>query len=42
LADASPDERARMGTAGREYVAREHDLERLGEVLGTVVAGDRP
>ena len=39
LAAAGPDERARMGVAGRAYVAREHDLERLGEVLATVVGG---
>jgi glycosyltransferase involved in cell wall biosynthesis len=42
LADAGPERRARMGAAGREHLVREHDLERLGETLATVVSCSRP
>ena len=33
LAHAGTSERSRMGDAGRAYVAREHDIERLAETL---------
>ena len=37
LADASPEDRARMGAAGRAYVEREHSIARLGDTLESVV-----
>ena len=36
LADATSASRARMGSAGRDYVAREHDIERLAEELAEI------
>jgi glycosyltransferase involved in cell wall biosynthesis len=39
LASASPEARAAMGAAGRSYVAREHNLEHLGETLNAVIEG---
>ncbi len=40
IADAGPEERSRMGAAGREYVIREHNMAHLGDVLSGIV--DRP
>jgi glycosyltransferase involved in cell wall biosynthesis len=40
LADAGPEAWARMGAAGRDYVTREHSIERLGDVLAGVVPCD--
>jgi glycosyltransferase involved in cell wall biosynthesis len=37
LADASPDERARLGANARAYVAERHDYARLGERLAEVL-----
>ena len=37
LAAATPEERASMGAAGREYVIREHSIERLGSRLASVI-----
>jgi len=37
LAGTRPEERARMGAAGREYVVREHDIEHLGDILDAAV-----
>ena len=42
LAGATPEARAAMGSAGRSYVAREHNFERLGETLNAVVEGRLP
>jgi glycosyltransferase involved in cell wall biosynthesis len=42
MADAGADERARMGTAGRDYVEREHSVERLGGLLAEIVSADTP
>ena len=42
LASATPDARAAMGSAGREYVTREHNVARLGETLHLVVEGRLP
>ena len=39
LAAATPEARAAMGAAGRAYVAREHNIERLGETFAAVVEG---
>jgi glycosyltransferase involved in cell wall biosynthesis len=39
LAATDPEARARMGTAGRGYVAREHNMERLGEALEAIISG---
>jgi glycosyltransferase involved in cell wall biosynthesis len=39
LAGTTPQARAAMGSAGRSYVAREHNLERLGETLAAVIEG---
>ena len=36
LADAGPEARTRMGSAGRAYVAREHDIARLSETLAEI------
>jgi glycosyltransferase involved in cell wall biosynthesis len=42
LAATDPSTRVRMGAAGREYVAREHNIARLGDVLAKIVSrGDR-
>jgi glycosyltransferase involved in cell wall biosynthesis len=41
LADAPASELAAMGAAGRAYVAREHDIARLGEVLAAVIEARR-
>ena len=37
LANAKPDVLAGMGAAGREYVAREHNVERLAGVFASAV-----
>jgi glycosyltransferase involved in cell wall biosynthesis len=37
LASASPDERRRMGAAGRAYVEEHHDMARLGATFGDLV-----
>ena len=42
LARATPEARAAMGTAGRDYVNREHNLASLGETLHLVVEGRLP
>lgn len=42
LAGATDEERAAMGVAGREYVAREHNMALLGETFAAVVEGRRP
>jgi glycosyltransferase involved in cell wall biosynthesis len=42
LADMTEAARAAMGTAGREYVAREHNIVRLGEVLAAVIEDRGP
>jgi glycosyltransferase involved in cell wall biosynthesis len=42
LADATPEARAAMGAAGRSYVAREHNFERLGETMTAVIEGRLP
>jgi glycosyltransferase involved in cell wall biosynthesis len=42
LARATPDARATMGSAGRDYVTREHNLATLGETLHEVVEGRLP
>ena len=42
LARATPDARAAMGSAGRDYVAREHNVTNLGETLHLVVEGRLP
>jgi glycosyltransferase involved in cell wall biosynthesis len=42
LAAATPETRSRMGAAGRDYVAREHNIERLGETFAAVVEGRFP
>jgi glycosyltransferase involved in cell wall biosynthesis len=42
LAGITPEARAAMGSAGRDYVAREHNLERLGETLNAVIEGRLP
>ncbi len=42
MAALSPEARAAMGDAGREYVAREHNFERLGALLNDVVEGRLP
>jgi glycosyltransferase involved in cell wall biosynthesis len=42
LARATPEARAAMGSAGRDYVAREHNLASLGETLHLVVEGRLP
>ena len=39
LAAASPEARTAMGAAGRDFVAREHNMERLGGILAAVVEG---
>jgi glycosyltransferase involved in cell wall biosynthesis len=39
LAGATPEARAAMGSAGRDYVAREHNFDHLGEVLNAVIEG---
>jgi glycosyltransferase involved in cell wall biosynthesis len=39
LASTPPDTLARMGAAGRQYVIREHSLERLAETLGFALWG---
>jgi len=39
LAAATPEARAAMGAAGRAYVAREHNIERLGEAFAAVIDG---
>lgn len=38
LAATDPETRARMGTAGRGYVAREHNMERLGHTLAQIIS----
>lgn len=38
LADMAPEMHLRMGAAGRAYVDAEHDMDRLGEVLASVVS----
>jgi glycosyltransferase involved in cell wall biosynthesis len=38
LAAADPDDRIRMGVAGRNYVAREHNMERLGDTLAEIIS----
>lgn len=42
LAGATPEARAAMGSAGRSYVAREHNFEHLGETLNAVIEGRLP
>jgi len=42
LARATPDARSAMGSAGRDYVTREHNVARLGETLNAVVEGRLP
>ena len=42
LARATPEARAAMGSAGRDYVTREHNLASLGETLHHVVEGRFP
>jgi glycosyltransferase involved in cell wall biosynthesis len=42
LAGATPEARAAMGSAGRSYVAREHNLERLGDAFAAVIEGRAP
>lgn len=42
LAGATPEARAAMGSAGRSYVAREHNVEHLGETLNAVIEGRLP
>jgi glycosyltransferase involved in cell wall biosynthesis len=42
LASATPARRAAMGAAGRDYVAREHNIARLGETFAAVVEGRPP
>jgi len=42
LAAAPPEARAAMGSAGRAYVAREHNIERLGERLAAVIERRSP
>ena len=42
LARATPDALATMGSAGREYVTRKHNVARLGETLHLVVEGRLP
>jgi len=42
LASATPEARAAMGSAGRSYVAREHNFEHLGETLNAVIEGRLP
>jgi glycosyltransferase involved in cell wall biosynthesis len=39
IADLGPEERARMGSRGRRYVAREHDIARLAAKLADSVIG---
>ncbi len=38
LAAVDPDARTQMGAAGRNYVAREHNMERLGDRLGEIIS----
>jgi glycosyltransferase involved in cell wall biosynthesis len=42
LAAATPEARAAMGAAGRDYVAREHNMLHLGARLAEVVEGRLP
>jgi Glycosyl transferases group 1. len=42
LAGVAPEARAVMGSAGRSYVAREHNFEYLGETLSAVIEGRLP
>lgn len=42
LAATTPEARAAMGTAGRDYVSREHNIVDLGETLDAVVRGELP
>ncbi len=42
LAGTSADARSVMGAAGRDYVAREHNIEHLGDVFAAVVEGRLP
>jgi glycosyltransferase involved in cell wall biosynthesis len=42
LASTAPEARAAMGSAGRDYVAREHNFEHLGETLSAVIEGQIP
>ena len=42
LAAATPEARAAMGSAGRTYVTREHNIEHLGETLLAVIEGRLP
>ena len=42
LAAATPEARAAMGSAGRAYVTREHNIEHLGETLLAVIEGRLP
>ena len=37
IAATSPEARAAMGAAGRSYVEREHDFDRLGDILASIV-----
>jgi glycosyltransferase involved in cell wall biosynthesis len=39
LAALTPDQRREMGSAGRSFVAREHDSARLGELFAAVIEG---
>jgi glycosyltransferase involved in cell wall biosynthesis len=42
LAATPPETRAAMGAAGREYVARVHNIDRLGDSLAMVIDGRLP
>jgi glycosyltransferase involved in cell wall biosynthesis len=42
LAEATPEARAAMGSAGRDYVAREHNFDHLGETLSALIEGRIP
>ena len=42
LADMTPQVRAAMGAAGREYVVREHNFKRLGETLAALIEDRLP
>ena len=42
LAGMTPEARAAMGSAGREYVDREHNVKNLGATLNAVVEGRHP
>jgi len=42
LARMTPEARAAMGSAGREYVDREHNFQHLGETLNAVIEGPDP